>query len=408
MNKDMKRKKQQAQSQKQSKIRSIMSNVVGAGAAVAVAVVALSSSVEAYFKELFVFEDTIFYTVEVIETYDEEQGEPENLPIRLVIEDQFDTVYIDLSYGETTGEVNNLTVNNIYKFKIQIQKDIGWITLESTQVSTYEKLDGAVYNLTMDENYKSSTSDLTFGVFVQEGIEVLSELYLEIEYEGQLQSFPLEYGNQTITIPEFNMTSLSLVTTIYAQVENGELLELHNKVFELRPYFEASIGFDYIDTSTMNITLEQSNQPFNTTYIIAVYRSDRLIGTVVLEDSVTSITVEPYQSYSFEVYGSYDSTRYELFQYDMQTDAPPFGIIQLLKGVGENRLTVNVFEYDSTVYGRVYVMIDGETYFLDDVAIQDSMFVAQGWIPLFEGTLNIYLEIKGQPDVEYILETIGE
>ena len=407
MNKDMKRKKQQAQSQKQSKIRSIMSNVVGAGAAVAVAVVALSSSVDAYFRELFVFEDTIFYTVEVIETYDEENGDPENLPIRLVIEDQFDTVYYDLSYGETSGEINNLTVNNIYKFKIQIQKDIGWITLESTQVSTYEKLDGAVYDLTMDENYKSSTSDLTFGVFVQEGIEVLSDLYLEIVYEGQLQTFPLTYGNQTVIVPDFSYTSLMLETSIYAQVEDGELLELHNKTFELRPYFEASVGFDYIDTTTMNVTMVFDESSINSTYVLLVYKNDRIIDTVILEESLTSISVEPYQSYTFEIYGRYNKERYLLVQYEMQTDTPPFSIIQVLQGVGQNRLTVNVFEYDSSIYGRVYVIIEGETYYLDDIAAQDNMFVAQGWIPLYEGNLNIYLEIIGQPDVEYILETIG-
>ena len=407
MNKDMKRKKQQAQSQKQSKIRSIMSNVVGAGAAVAVAVVALSSSVDAYFRELFVFEDTIFYTVEVIETYDEENGEPENLPIRLVIEDQFDTVYYDLSYGETSGEINNLTVNNIYKFKIQIQKDIGWITLESTQVSTYEKLDGAVYDLNMDENYKSSTSDLTLGVFVQEGIEVLSDLYLEIDYEGQLQTFPLTYGNQTVIVPDFSYTSLMLETSIYAQVEDGELLELHNKTFELRPYFEASVGFDYIDTTTMNVTMVFDESSINSTYVLLVYKNDRIIDTVILEESLTSISVEPYQSYTFEIYGRYNKERYLLVQYEMQTDTPPFSIIQELQGVGQNRLTVNVYEYDSSIYGRVYVIIYGETYYLDDIAAQDNMFVAQGWIPLYEGNLNIYLEIIGQPDVEYILETIG-
>lgn len=408
MSKDIQKNKKQEQSQKQSKARSIMSNVVGAGAAVAVAVVALSSTVEAYFRELFVFEDTIFYTVEVVEIYDQEEGEPQNLPVRLVIEDQFDTVYIDLDYGQTSGEINNLSKNNVYQFKIQLQKDVGWITLESTSVNTYDKLNGAVYELTMDEDYRSSTSDLNFGVYVQQGIEILSNLYLEVEYLGSIQTFPLEFGNQNVVIPDFKYTELILETRIFAQVEDGDLLELHNKVFDMRPYFLADINFDYIDTTTMNIHISNTELPFVVGYLYRVTKGDRVIDSGFLQDETTSITVEPYQSYTFEVFGTVNRDTYPLISYSMTTDAPPFAVTQLLRGVDENRLTVNVFEYNSETYDRVYVNIDGVKNYLTTIDTNETMLAAEGWIPLTDGPLNIYLEIKDQPDVEYILDTIEE
>lgn len=407
MSRDIDKKKKREKAQKQSKIRSIMTNVVGAGAAVAVAVVAFSSSVEAYFKELFIFEDTIFYTVEVIESYDEENGEPENLPIRLVVEDQFDTVYIDLSYGESNGEINGLTANNVYTFKIQIRKDIGWITLESEDVSTYEDLSGAVYELEMDENYTEAVSDLTFGVYVQEGIEVLSDLYLDIEYNGVLLTFPLEYGDQKVTLESFNYTTLTITASIYAQIEDGELVELHSKDFQLRPYFDSSIAFDY-KNDMMHISIEEKETPFNSIYRVIVYKEGKRIDSELLNEPLTSVSVEPYQTYRFEVYGVYGPLSYLLVEYEMETQTPPFAIIQVLEGVSGYRLTVNVFEYDFETYNGLYVIIDEQRYDIDLYEFLDSMYVFQDWVPIFEGSLTIYLEINDQPDVEYILETIGE
>jgi len=408
MSKKVEKNNKQANTEKQTKARSLMSNVVGAGAAVAVAVVVLSSTVEAYFRELFVFEDTIFYTVEVVEIYDPEQGEPQNLPVRLVIEDQYDTVYIDLDYGQTSGEINNLTKNNVYRFKIQLQKDVGWITLESTSVNTYEELNGAVYELSMDDNFRVAESDLTLGVFVQKGIETISELYLEVEYLSIVQTFPLVFGDQEIIIPDFSYSDLIIETRVFAQVEDGDLIELHNKIFELRPYFPAEIRFDYIDTTTMNININENDLPFNVGYLYRVLKGDRIVDSGFLLDATTSLTLEPYQSYTFEVIGLYNRESVPLISYSMRTDAPPFAVTQILKGVGENRLTVNVFEYNAETYDRVYVMLDGEKIYLNTLQTNETMLAAEGWIPTFEGSLNIYLEIKDQPDVEYLLDTIEE
>jgi hypothetical protein len=389
-----------------SKIRSLMGNVVGAGAAVAVVVIALSSSVEAYFRELFVFEDKIIYNIEVVEIYDPEEGEPQNLPIRLVIQDQFGTEFITLLYGQTTGEVSNLKPNNLYEFKIQLKKDVGWITLTSESVSTYPDLAGAVYEVQTNNDYLSNITDLVFSVYVQQGIEKLSEIYLEIIVNGVVYKEELTTGDQKVTIPNFVLTNRSADVTLFAQIENGELVVLHEKEFSFRPYFDSSFSFNYtsIETLEFNATINTRN----TRYFLNIFKDGKFVEVKSIETGSLNIQVTPYSNYTFTVVARLSNNVYELLSYQLETQAPPFAITQVYTSDDFKRIQLNLYSLNTEIYHTPYVIIDGILTEFTLVQNLNDTYIYELEIPQSMVSFNIYLKIVDQPNIEYIIDRVGD
>lgn len=383
-----------------------MGNVVGAGAAVAVVVVALSSTVEAYFRDLFVFEDKIIYNIEVVEIYDPEEGEPQNLPIRLVIQDQFGTEFIELAYGQTNGEVIDLKPNNLYEFKIQLKKDVGWITLASESVSTYPDLAGAVYEVQTNNDYLSNVTDLVFGVFVQEGIEKLSEIYIEIIVNGVIYKETLTTGDQKVMIPDFILTNRNADVTLYARTEDGELVILHEKEFSFRPYFNSAFSFNYTSLETLEFNADINTK--NARYFLNIYKDGEFVEVRSVESGTMNIQVTPYSNYTFTVIARLSNNVYELLTYDLETQAPPFAITQVYTSDDFKRIQLNVYSLNTEIYEKPYVFIDGVLTELILVENLGDTYIFELEIPQSMVSFNIYLQIVGQPTIEYVLDRVGE
>ena len=392
--------------QKKSKVRSLMGNVVGAGAAVVVVAVALSSTVEAYFRELFVFEDKIIYNIEVVEIYDPEEGEPQNLPIRLVVQDQFGTTFIPLTYGQTYGEVPNLKPNNLYNFKIQLQKDVGWITLASESVSTYPDLAGAVYSVDTNMNYLSNKTDLVFNVFVQQGIEQLEEIYLEIIVSGVVYKESLGTGDQQVTIEDFTLSNRSVDVKLYAQIEGADLRLLHEKEFVLRPFINSQFSFNYTSTETLELISTINTRNYR--YFLTIYNEGKFVEVREIKDPTMLIQVKAYSEYSFNIVGRLLNQNYDLLTYNLKTQAPPFGLSLLYEYPTNNLVQLQVYALDSEIFGLPYVFIDGvKVYFtLESQQLDASIFTLE--LQKNMVSFNIYLDLIGQPNIEYIIDSIGE
>lgn len=392
--------------QKKSKVRSLMGNVVGAGAAVVVVAVALSSTVEAYFRELFVFEDKIIYNIEVVEIYDPEEGEPQNLPIRLVVQDQFGTTFIELTYGQTYGEVPNLKPNNLYNFKIQLQKDVGWITLASESVSTYPDLAGAVYSVDTNMNYLSNKTDLVFNVFVQQGIEELEEVYLEIIVNGVVYKEVLGTGDQQVTIEDFTLNNRSVDVKLYAQIEGADLRLLHEKEFVLRLFVNSQFSFNYTSTETLELISTINTRNFR--YFLNIYNEGKFVEVREIKDPTMLIQVKAYSEYTFNIVGRLLNQNYDLLTYNLTTQAPPFAVSLLYEYPTNNLVQLQVYALDSEVFGLPYVFVDGvKVYFTLETQQSDvSIFTLE--LNKSMVSFNIYLDLIGQPNIEYIIDRIGE
>jgi hypothetical protein len=398
--------KVQTQKQDKSRIRSLMSNVVGAGAAVAVAVIALSSSVEAYFHELFVFEDKIFYNIEVVEIYDPEEGEPQNLPVRLVIQDQFGVEFIELPYGQTYGEVKNLKPNNLYDFKIQLRKDAGWITLTTAAVSTYPDLSGAVYEVSTNMDFLSNTTDLIFGVYTQQGIENISEMYIEIIVDGVIYKKDVTLGDQKVTIENYRITNRAVNVKLFAQKEGGALVTLHEKEFRFRPFINASFSFNYTSIETLELKSELRDDNFK--YFVSIFKDDVFVRTLEITSSSMMIQVIPYSNYNFTIRAEQRRVIYDLISFNLETKAPPFSITQIYNYTNDSELMVQVFALDSEVYGAPYIFIDGVKTSLELKHQNNDSFIFTLQIPKDLKSFIIYLEILNQPNIEYTLDRIGD
>lgn len=398
--------KVQTHKQDKSKIRSLMGNVVGAGAAVAVAVIALSSSVEAYFHELFVFEDKIFYNIEVVEIYDPEEGEPQHLPVRLVIQDQFGVEFIELPYGQTYGEVSNLKPNNLYDFKIQLRKDAGWITLNTAAVSTYPDLSGAVYEVTTNMDFLSNTTDLIFGVYTQKGIEEIKEMYIEIIVDGVIYKEEVTTGDQKVTIENYKITNRAVTVKLFALKEGGALVTLHEKEFRFRPFIDASFSFNY--TSIETLELKSDLRDDNYKYLVSIFKDSVFIETKEITSSSMMIQVIPYSNYDFIIRAEQRRVIYDLISYQLETKAPPFSITQIYRYTDNSELMVSVFALDPLVYGNPYILIDGVKTPLVLKHQNNESFIFTLTVPKDLTAFIIYLEILNQPNIEYTLDRIGD
>lgn len=398
--------KVQTQKQDKSKIRSLMGNVVGAGAAVAVAVIALSSTVEAYFHELFVFEDKIFYNIEVVEIYDPEEGEPQNLPVRLVIQDQFGVEFIELPYGQTYGEVSNLKPNNLYDFKIQLKKDAGWITLNTAAVSTYPDLSGAVYEVTTNMDFLSNTTDLIFGVYTQQGIEEIKEMYIEIIVDGVIYKEEVTTGDQKVTIENYKITNRAVTVKLFAQKEGGALVTLHEKEFRFRPFIDASFSFNYTSIETLELKSDLRDDKYK--YLVSIFKDNEFIETKEITSSSMMIQVIPYSNYDFIIRAEQRRVIYDLISYQLETKAPPFSITQIYTYTDNSELMVSVFALDPLVYGNPYIFIDGVKTPLTLQHQNNESFIFTLTIPKDLTAFILYLEILNQPNIEYTLDRIGD
>lgn len=398
--------KVQTQKQDKSKIRSLMGNVVGAGAAVAVAVIALSSTVEAYFHELFVFEDKIFYNIEVVEIYDPEEGEPQNLPVRLVIQDQFGVEFIELPYGQTYGEVSNLKPNNLYDFKIQLKKDAGWITLNTAAVSTYPDLSGAVYEVTTNMDFLSNRTDLIFGVYTQQGIEEIKEMYIEIIVDGVIYKEEVTTGDQKVTIENYKITNRAVTVKLFALKESGALVTLHEKEFRFRPFIDASFSFNYTSIETLELKSDLRDDKYK--YLVSIFKDNVFIETKEITSSSMMIQVIPYSNYNFIIRAEQRRVIYDLISYQLETKAPPFSITQIYKYTDNSELMVSVFALDPLVYGNPYIFIDGVKTPLTLQHQNNESFIFTLTIPKDLTAFILYLEILNQPNIEYTLDRIGD
>lgn len=396
----------QTQKKDKSKIRSLMGNVVGAGAAVAVAVFALSSTVEAYFHELFVFEDKIFYNIEVVEVYNPEEGVPQHLPVRLVIQDQFGVEFIDLPYGQTYGEVSNLKPNNLYDFKIQLRKDAGWITISTAAVSTYPDLSGAVYEVSTNMDFLSNKTDLIFGVYTQQGIETISEMYIEIIVDGVIYKEEVTNGDQKVTIENYQISNRAVNVKLFAQKEIGELVLLHEKEFRFRPFINASFSFNYTSIETLELKSELRDNNFK--YLISIFKDNVFIETLEITSSSMMIQVVPYSNYNFLIKAEQRRVVYDLISYELETKAPPFAITQIYNYTEDSELMIQVFALDSEIYGTPYMYIDGvKTSLILQHQMSDS-YLYTLIIPKDLKAFIIYLEVLNQPNIEYTLDRIGD
>lgn len=302
MAKDNKKEKQ-----KKDKMKRLFQNSVGVTASAAVVVVAtpLFDNVDAQFNELKLLEDSIYYELEVIENVSEE-GTPNGYPLRLIIENQWERIEVDLDYGITGNVIENLRPNAQYTFTIEMDKGLTWVTLLNERVKTENELAGVIGLTSVLDNEERNVS---VNIFTQSGGIPISFYFLELYENNELiQTLNIIEGDQVID------TKLTIANHSYEWVlkgvsDTGQLYTLDSKVFVP----EAVFDFDAdIFLMSLNEVMVQNAIPddfFEATYTLLIKENNTLIQeeTLTGEDILLSLT--PGSTYEFEIFITYFDER---------------------------------------------------------------------------------------------------
>lgn len=350
MDKQQRKKKQE--NEKKEKIKKLFQNTVGVTASATAVVVAtpLFDNVTAEFNDFKLLEDSIYYEVEVIEEVGEENV-PNGLPLRLVIENQWERIEVPLTYGTNENVLRELRPNANYDFTVQMDKGITWVTLVNEQVRTDDELAGVIgpaeFNLT------SNSREVKLDLFTQAGGVEIEFYQLSLIQDGQtISQIPVQSGEQSIefALPLSNDLWQLKLQAITAQ---SELINLDEKSLIPPGHFETGFSVQLTGLKQALIQTKRDEAAFATqVYQIDIIENGVLIDTIEAEDAL-SVELDSHQDYTFVYYVNYFDERLGtteqsiLAETSLETPAELFYLLNVIEHEDETEYLLNVENYDT-------------------------------------------------------------
>jgi hypothetical protein len=301
----------------QNKIKRLMGQVVGvsAGATVVVATAAaVSISLQATFIDVTVFEDRAFYQLEVIETVTvSEEGEtPEVIEteaetVRLRVQNQWDDISIPLVYGFNEGFIEPLRANQDYTLTIEVQRPVGWTSLDTYFFNTTPKTVATISSVNFNTTSINPLMNLELNVLTQQSANDDVTFYGSVLSPTIDVTFDLELGENLVSLPDLSHRNETLNIEIYASGSNGPTL-LSSRDIKTPEFINASIDFAFPSLTTLQISAELDQSSFeNINYGVRLYQEDTLLETFMFTNP-SSLTIDNMLSntdYMVEWYFSY-------------------------------------------------------------------------------------------------------
>lgn len=418
---DKEKRKKQEDKQRKDKIRKLFQNSVGVTASAAAVVVAtpLFDNVTAEFNDFKLLEDAIYYDVEVVEEVLEDSG-PNALPLRLVIENQWERIEVALDYGTNENVLSELRPNANYTFTVQMDKGLTWVTLASEQVTTENELAGVIGPV----EYRKQSNEYrsTLSVFTQSGGVDIQFYQLALIQDGQTITFvPVDEGTQALTF-SLPLTNERFNVQLQAVTESSELIILDEKIIDPPAHFATTFAVELIGPS--NVLIKPGLDA--TAFTDMVYQID-IIENGVLIDTLTTLgeplTVEllPSQAYTFVYYVNYIDDRSQavgqvvLDEAVLSTPDELFYILNIVENEQETVYLLTVESYDrwfrDTFIRRVSAdgtVVSENTFERISTAGDTTLFRFRKEPTVRKEEFIIGLVLNQEENLELIIKGLGE
>lgn len=351
--------KKQKQSQRE-KTKRLFQNSVGVTASAVVVVVAtpLFDNVTANFINIKLLEDSIYYELEVLEAVGEDEI-PNGYPLRLIIENQWERIEVDLEYGITSNVINNLRPNANYSFKVEMDKGLTWVTLTSQRFQTENEIAGIIGAISYRDQ---DTRMLDFNVFTQAGGIPISFYFLDIyEDETLLETLEVKEGEQSLNyfLPIQNR---SYTFALKGVSQTGQLYALDERVFIPDAVFNNDIDISLIsiDQVLVRNTFEESE--FNPVYTLEIIENKQALEPIILSGDDLTLSLDTGKDYTFNVFISYQDERTDeryqkrIYQTRITTPEEIFFVINEIKTDDGIRYLLNLENFNDN-YLNAYIRI---------------------------------------------------
>jgi len=344
--------KKNLERQKRDRISRLFQNSVGVTASATAVVVAtpLFDNVAAEFTEFKLLEDSIYYEVEVIEDVPED-GTANGRPLRLVIENQWERIEVDLDYGLNEDVLNELRPNANYSFTVQMDKGVTWVTLANETVTTEDELAGVIGPVPFTETEDAFTASVD--LYTQSGgVEIQFYQLALIEGDQTLEQIPVDPGEFTAELT-FPKTNQSFRLELQAITAESELIVLDEKTVNPPAYFEASMTAELIGPTEALIQPRPDLDAFpDQTYTVLVLENGQLIESLEgTSDYVLELAPESEYQLIYQV-NYVDARTGEAFQRvlaetTLETPADIFYVLNIIDDGTTRDYLLSVENYDT-------------------------------------------------------------
>ena len=417
---DAKAKKKQLDRQRRDKIKRLFQNSVGVTASATAVVVAtpLFDNVAAEFNEFKLLEDSIYYEIEVIEEVAED-GTANGRPLRLVIENQWERIEVDLAYGLNEQVLEDLRPNANYNFTVQMDKGVTWVTLANESVSTENELAGVIGPLSFEETPNAYQASLE--LYTQAGgVDINFYQLVVIEANQTLSQSPVSEGESATSI-DFPKTNASFQLQLQAITADSELIVLDEKTIHPPAYFEASMTAQLINPTQVLIQPSPDLDAFTEqTYRLDIIENGILIDSLEMTDD-TVIDVAPENVYEFVYYVTYVDDRLgtpnqkTFATVQIETPDDLFYVLNIIEHDASSEYLLSVENYDTwfkSTFVRGYdasgtLLFESPLSFVSEVG-PTSLFRLVPSPNNAYHTITIGLILNQPNDPELVIHTIGE
>jgi len=265
-------------------MKKILSSFVGAAVGVVVIAMIWVSNIHAIFHEVIAFSDSIYYNVEV--TYDEDETDSDDMQfysLRLAVVSSFSEDYYEITYGENSGYVEDLLDGQSYILRVEVEKDIGWVSIEEKQVFTYKTLSAIVTDFYESTSLTNPYSYISFNVYLQEGYEEISSKFVRVTYGSELYFYDLSFGKNEIILDQIVHMNDELIIDVIVYIDEEEEI-LYETSYETTDYLDSIWYFYSWDLTSFEFYGELDYYSFeNITYYLEIIDQNGTIETMNID-----------------------------------------------------------------------------------------------------------------------------
>jgi hypothetical protein len=250
--------------EKQEKIKSIFQQTIATTTTVTAVAVAtlLMPRVEASFIDLTVFDDAIYYQLDVRELLDDEE-EAQMPELRMNVTNQWDDLLIPLTFGVNEGLIEPLRPGQSYTFSVQMYANFLWTTVASQSVRTQRILNGKITGIQTlsDASAKSLTLEVSsFHTLVDEDAQ--GQFILRLTYEDEegvtQRDHTLEERRATTVFDGLPPATLFTFELVYQDLD--ETVSLDTTTVRAWPQFEGRLSVAYDVLGRVSFILDNARE----------------------------------------------------------------------------------------------------------------------------------------------------
>lgn len=241
--------KDKKQREKEEKIKSLFQKTITTTTSVTAVVVAtiLMPRVEASFIDVSIFDDAIYYQLDVREILEEDE-EAQAPELRLNVTNQWDDILIPLDYGVNEGLIEPLRPGQAYTFSVQMYANFLWSTIASQTVRTERVLNGKILHvdtLTQATDETLSLTVSTYHTLIDQDSE--GQFSLRLSYEDDhgrvVREQPLEERRSLSTFTDLPPGIPLAFELIFEDID--ERIQLDTLSHHSWPRFEGALAIKY-------------------------------------------------------------------------------------------------------------------------------------------------------------------